>query len=177
MNALATPISSRMAADMVSACLWANSPSILEERSATCWQTFASSSVSFWLAGCIPHDAISPGRALRLARIVKIVQVGYRLAHGEESLVRIQRPAKEHGQQLARAALAFGELGLELAESVAMVLLELAHALVRAAKRLAVRRQDEHIGGQLAIARNGLQEQAQRIALGIDRPHADVRGN
>src|ERR1051325_9743209 len=141
MNALATPISSRRAADMVSACLWSNSTRILEERSATCWQTFASSSVSFWLAGCIPHDAITSRGALRLARIVKIVQVGYRLAHGEESLVGIQRPAKEHGQELARAALAFGELGLQLDEARVVVLLELAHALVGAMKRLAVRGQ------------------------------------
>ena len=47
MNALAMPISSRTAADMLSVCFWAKSPRILEERSATCWQTFASSSVSF----------------------------------------------------------------------------------------------------------------------------------
>src|ERR1700752_3523477 len=107
MNALAMPISSRTAADMNGACFFEHSPRILDERSATSWQTLASSWLSFGLAGCIPHDAISTGRAPRLARVVQVVQVGYRLAHGEESLVGIQRPAKQHRQQLARAALAF----------------------------------------------------------------------
>src|SRR5437867_11429693 len=109
MNALAMPISSRTAADMDCVCFCANSPRILDERSATSWQTLASSCVSFWLAGCIPHDAIRAGGPLRLARIVKIVQVGYRLTHGKESLVRIERPAKQHRQQLARAALVRSE--------------------------------------------------------------------
>src|SRR5437762_13304384 len=134
MNALAMPISSRTAADMDWVCFCANSPRILEERSATCWTTLPSSCASFWLAGCIPHDAICPRRPLCLARVVKIVQVGYRLAHREESLVRIERPAKQHRQQLARAALALLQLALQLGESLAMMIFKLRHALVRAAK-------------------------------------------
>src|SRR6266446_2186408 len=114
MYALAMPISSRIAADMLSLCFWAKSPRILEERSATCWQTFANSSVSFWLAGCIPHDAIRARGTLCVAGVVKVVQVGYRLAHGEKSLVRVERPAKQHRQQLARAALALLQFPLEL---------------------------------------------------------------
>src|SRR2546428_13199460 len=114
MNALAMPISSRTAADMDCVCFCANSPRILDERSATSWQTLPSSCVSFWLAGCIPHDAIRAGGAPRLAGVVKIVQVGYRLAHGEKSLVRVERPAKQHRQQLARAALVLAQLLLEL---------------------------------------------------------------
>ena len=51
---------------------------------------------------------------------------------------------------------------------------ELRDALVGAAKGFAVRRQDQHIGRQRAIACNGIEEQAQRIALRIDRPDADV---
>src|SRR6266496_2496772 len=95
MNALAMPISSRIAADIEAVCFCANSPRIRDERSATCWQTLASSCVSFRLAGCITHDAIRAGGPLCFARIVKIVQVGYRLAHGEESLVRIERRSEE----------------------------------------------------------------------------------
>src|SRR6266850_3567653 len=117
MYALAMPISSRIAADMLSLCFWAKSPRILEERSATCWQTFANCSLSFWLAGCIPHDAIRPRGALCFAGVVKIVQVGYRLAHGEKRLVRIERPAKQHRQQLARAALALVQLLFQLRKS------------------------------------------------------------
>src|SRR5438552_2560433 len=119
MNALAMPISSRIAADMDWVCFCANSPRILEERSATCWTTLPSSCASFWLAGCIPHDAICPRRPLCLARVVKIVQVGYRLAHGEESLVRIERPAKQHRQELAGAALVLLQLRHELGVAVA----------------------------------------------------------
>src|ERR1043165_8534517 len=95
MNALAMPISSRTAADMDCVCFWAKSPRILEERSATCCATRASSCVSFWLAGCIPHDAISACAAPCFARIVEIVQVSYRLAHGEERLMRIKRALEE----------------------------------------------------------------------------------
>src|SRR6267143_1533044 len=146
MNALAIPISSRMAADRDWVCFCANSPRILDERSATSWQTFASSCVSFGLPGCIPHDAIRASGAPRLARVVKVVQVGYRLAHGEERLVRIQRPAKEHREEIPRAALPLPEFPLELAEALAVMRFELRHSLVRAAKGFAVRRQDQHIG-------------------------------
>src|SRR4051794_41061166 len=138
MNALAMPISSRTAADIDAACFCANSPRILDERSATCCATFASSADSVGLAGCISHDAIRTRGALCLARVVKIVQVGYRLAHGEKRLVRVKRPAEQHRQQLARAFLAFGELLLQLAESCLVVRFELRDALVRAAKGFAV---------------------------------------
>src|SRR6266850_6199697 len=177
MYALAMPISSRIAADMLSLCFWAKSPRILEERSATCWQTFANSSVSFWLPGCIPHDAIRAGGAPCLAGVVKIVQVGYRLAHGEESLVRIERPAKQQRQQLARATLVLVQLLLELSEAGLVMRFELRHTLVRAAERLAVRGQHEYVGRQLAITRDGIEEQTQRIALWIDRPDAHVGRN
>src|SRR5918996_3979657 len=103
MKALAMPISSRTAVETPSACFCTNSPKILEERSATSWHTLASSSASVLLAGCISHDAIIAKSALCSAGIVQVVQVGYRLAHGEEGLVRIERPAKEDPEQLARA--------------------------------------------------------------------------
>src|SRR5437764_97838 len=112
MNALAMPSSSRIAAERVAVCFWAKSPRIREERSATCWHTFASSAVSVGLAGCIPHDAISARSALCLPCVIQVVQVGYRLAHCEKSLVRVERAAEEHRQKVCRAALARGELAL-----------------------------------------------------------------
>src|ERR687887_928449 len=104
MNALAMPSSSRITEESISACFWTTSPRIREERSATDCATRASSALSVGLAGCIPHDAIRFGCTLCLTRVVEVVQVGYRLAHGEKSLVRIERAAKHHRQQLARAA-------------------------------------------------------------------------
>src|SRR5882724_2089322 len=102
MKAFATPISSRTAADMDWVCFRANSPRILEERSATCWQTLASSWPSlgltaFWLAGCIPHDAIGARSTLCFTRVVKIVQMSYRLAHREERLMRVKRTTEQNG--------------------------------------------------------------------------------
>src|SRR5688500_1569562 len=96
MKALAMPISSRTAEDMSSACRCANSPRILDERSATCWHTFASSAASFGLTGCIPHDAIIGLGTRGAPGVVEIVQVGYRLAHREERLVRVERAAEKH---------------------------------------------------------------------------------
>src|SRR5262245_21971655 len=98
MNALAMPISSRTAEDMSSACFCTKSPRILDERSATCWQTLASSCVSA-LSCCISHDAIVSERASRAAGIVQVMQVGYRLAHREKRLMRVERPAKQHAEQ------------------------------------------------------------------------------
>src|SRR3954466_14831170 len=95
-KAFAVPISARIAADMDWACFCANSPSILEERSATCWQTCASSCDSFRLAGCIPHDAISAWGTLCFTRVVKVVQMSYRLAHREERLMRVKRTTEEN---------------------------------------------------------------------------------
>src|SRR5436190_22629142 len=113
MKALAMPISSRTAADMDWVCFWANAPRILEERSATCWQTLASSWDSLWLAGCIPHDAIGVRRTLCFTCVVKIVQMSYRLAHREECLMRVQRTSKQNGYQLARAAGTFLPLAFQ----------------------------------------------------------------
>src|SRR5260221_14155874 len=109
MNAFAMPISSRTAADMDWLCFWANSPRILEERSATCWKTLASSWLSFWLTagcfgGCIPHDAICTCGTLFFTRVVEIMQVSYRLAHCEEPFVRIKRPPGEKREKIAPPA-------------------------------------------------------------------------
>src|SRR3954463_8827981 len=174
MNALAMPISSRRAADMDSACFRANSPRMRDERSATCWATFASSADSDGFAGCISHDAIGTGGALRLARVVKVVQVGYRLTHGEERLVGIERTPEQDRQELARAFAPFFEFLLQLREAGTVMLLELRHAIVRPAEGLAMRRQDEDVGRQLAIAGDRVQEETQRVALRVDRPHAHV---
>src|SRR5215210_3939652 len=103
MNALAMPISSRTAEDMSSAWRLANSPKILDARSATCCVTFASSSASFLLTCCISHDAIFTPRTLCAPGVVQIMQMGYGLAHREERLVRVERAAEQHAQQICRA--------------------------------------------------------------------------
>src|ERR1051326_2522791 len=118
MNARAMPISSRTAEERLCACFCAKSPRMREVRSATDWQTLASSADSFGSAGCIPHDAICAGAALQASRVVKIVKMGYRLAHGEESLVRVERPAKQHAEQLARALRLAVEIGHQLLEAL-----------------------------------------------------------
>src|SRR5687768_5856349 len=123
MNALAIPISSRTAEDMSSACRCANSPRIFEHRSATCWLTFASSALSVVLAGCIAHDAIITPHTRGAPGVVEIVQVGYRLAHREESLVRIERAAKKHAQELG-CALRFFQGLQQFPEAVLVMLLE-----------------------------------------------------
>src|SRR6185503_7572729 len=149
MNALAMPISSRTAEERLWVCLRAKSPRMREERSATLCAIFASSAVSVGSAGCISHDAIGAGGALCVPRVVKVVQVGYRLAHGEEGLVRVQRAPEQHRQQLARALLLAPDGFLQLGEARLVVRLELRDALVRPAERLAVRGQHQHVGGQL----------------------------
>src|SRR5207237_8677915 len=160
----AMPISSRTAADIDCVCFWANSPRILEERSATCCATRASSCVAVWLAGCIPHEAISACGAPCFAGVVKIVQVSDRLTHREEGLMRIKRSLEQHRQQLPRAAFAFAELLLQFGQALTVMRFELRDTFVRAAKRLAMRRQDEHVRRQCAIARDGGEEEAQRGA-------------
>src|SRR5574338_667674 len=107
MNALAMPISSRTAAESACVCFCTKSPRMREERSATSCAIFESSAVSTGSAGCIAHDAIGARGARGFAGVVKIVQVGYRLAHGEERLVRVELAAEKHAEELARAALAF----------------------------------------------------------------------
>src|SRR5581483_8072532 len=100
MNALAIPISSRMAAERLCVCFCTNSPRMREERSATSWVIFESSALSAGSAGCIAHDAIAAGRALCLAGVIEVVQVGYRLSHGEKHLVRIELAPEQHRQQV-----------------------------------------------------------------------------
>src|SRR5262249_17517179 len=162
MNALAMPSSSRIAADIISPCFWTTSPRMREERSATDCATRASSALSVGLAGCIPHDAIRSGCALCLTRVLKMVQVGYPLSNREKSLVRVERAAKHHGQQLAGAALALAELLFQLREAPPVVRLELRHPVVRPAEGLAVRGQHQHVGRQLAVACDRIKEQSQR---------------
>src|SRR5688572_29017987 len=101
MNALAMPSSSRIAEPRLSACFCENSARILEERSATSCSIFAFFS---WSAGCIAHDAIASQLARRAAGVVKVMQMGYRLAHGEEGLVQVElAPREQQPEQLAGA--------------------------------------------------------------------------
>src|SRR5688572_2134650 len=101
MKALAMPSSSRTADDRLSACFCAKSPRMREERSATACIILACSS---WLGGCIAHDAISAALARRAPGVEKIMQVGYRLAHGEESLVQVELAlGEQHPEQIPGA--------------------------------------------------------------------------
>src|SRR5688500_2534537 len=106
MNALAMPSSSRIAEARRCACFCGKSLRMREERAATSCSTRAISPCSFSAGGCISHDAIGAERAARSAGIVQVMQMGYRLAHGEEGLVRVERPPEQHAEQLARAARA-----------------------------------------------------------------------
>src|SRR5262245_42705838 len=136
------PISSRIADESDCACFWAKSPRILEDRSATDCTTFEST--------CgITHDAIGSIGALQSPGVVEIVQMGDRLAHREEGLVRVERPAEQNVQQLTGTGLLVLQNVLDFCEMPGMVLLELRDADVRATKRLAVRRQHQHVLGQL----------------------------
>src|SRR5260221_314675 len=174
MKARAMPISSRTAEERLAACFCANSPRMREERSATDWQTLASSADSWGSAGCIAHDAIGAERTLQAGRVVEGMQMGYRLAHREEGLVRIERPPEEKAEQLAGAAfLAFQGLD-DFFEMRLVMRFERGHAVMRAPEGLAVRGQHQHVLRQLAVLLQRLEEQAQRIALGVDRPDADV---
>src|SRR6185503_21219272 len=144
----------RTAEDTPSACFCTKSPRILEERSATDWHTFASSWASFLSACCISHDAIISEGALCSAGIVQVMQMGYRLAHGEKHLVRVERPAKQHPEQLGCALGLFFQRAQNVFEPGLVVALQLPDARMGAAKRLAVRRQNQHVLGQLPVARN-----------------------
>src|SRR4051812_7999729 len=172
MNAFAMPSSSRIADDRLAACFCAKSPRMREERSATAWRSLACSS---WLGGCITHDAIAALLARRAPGVVKVMQVGYRLAHGEESLVQVQFTFRKHdAEQVAGALRPAAQYLRQDVEFLAVVPLELGDAGMGAAERPAVRRQDQHVGWKFPIALDRIEEQAQRIALRIDRPHADV---
>src|SRR5262245_31244925 len=162
MYARAMPISSRTAAESDCACFWVKSARIFEERSATERTSVASTFVS---ACGITHDAIGSIGALQAPGIVEIVQMGDRLAHGEEGLVRVERPAEKQPEQLAGAELLALQRFLQLREVLLMVILQLRDPGVRAAERLAVRGQHQHVFGQLAVAFQRLEEQAQRIAF------------
>src|SRR5262245_41489809 len=130
MNALAMPISSRTAEDMSSACFCTKSPRMREARAATSWLTFESSALSGLSAGCITHDAIIAQRTLHAPGVVQVVQVGYRLAHGEENRVRVELPPEQHAEQLRRALRFVLQSGNEFRAAIAMVCLELPDALV-----------------------------------------------
>src|SRR4249920_1831126 len=174
MNALAIPSSSRTAEDRLAACFCAKSPRMRDERSATAWRICACSA---WSGGCIAHDAIVARLARGAAGIVEVVQVGYRLAHREKRLVQVELPLREqHAQKLAGAPRPAAQLVLEQLELLAVVVFELGDAGMRAAEGPPMRRQDQHVRRKYPVARDGIEEQAQRIAFRIDRPHADVGG-
>src|SRR6478735_5590159 len=172
MNAFAMPSSSRTAEDRLCACFLAKSLRMREERSATAWRILACSS---WSGACITHDAIAAPLARGAPRVVKVMQMGYRFAHREERLVQVELSLwEQHAEDVARALRRAAQRRAQRLELFAMVLFQLRDAGMRAAERLAVRGQDQHVGRKFPIAGDRVEEQAQRIALGVDRPDADV---
>src|SRR4051812_45162524 len=153
MYALAMPISSRIAAESDSACFWAKSARSFDERSATDCTSFGST--------CgIAHDAIGAVGALQAPGVVEIVQMGDRLAHRKEGLVRVERPAEQQAEQLAGAAFLVFQRMNDFCEMRLMMGFQLRDSSVRASERLAVRGQHQHVVGQLAVAFQRLEEQA-----------------
>src|ERR1041385_9072976 len=100
--------------------------------------------------------------------------MGYGLAHREKSLMRIKLPPEKHAEELARAARSPLERLGQLGKARLVVRLELRDALVRAAKRLPMRRKHQHVGRKLAIAPDRREEKAQGVAFGVDGPDADI---
>ncbi len=88
--------------------------------------------------------------------------------------MRVERPPEKHPEQLAGALRPVLQRLLELREAILVVLLQRPHAGMRAAERLAVRGKDQHIGGEFTVAGDRVEEQPQRVALGVDRPDRDV---
>src|SRR5262245_6461910 len=115
-----------------------------EDLSATdCSIRACSAAVSSLLGGCISHDAIGPQLARRAPGVIKVMQVGYRLAHREESLVQVEPALREQrAEQVARALRLSAQHGGKKLELLAVVSLQLGDTHVRAAERLAVRRKD-----------------------------------
>src|SRR6476660_5967617 len=127
MYALAMPISSRIAAESDWACFWVKSARIFDDRSATDCTTFGST--------CgIAHDAIRTVGAFQAPGVVEVMQMGYRLAHGEERLVRIERPAEEQAEQLAGTQRFLLQGFEQLGEVLLVMAFQLADAHVRAAE-------------------------------------------
>ena len=86
--------------------------------------------------------------------------------------------AAEHQWHDIRGALRFVRASrTHLGETGRMVIAQLRNARTQTAKRLAVRRQHERIGGHRLIARQRLQVQGKRIAFRLDVEHRHVRRN
>ncbi|MNL48099.1 hypothetical protein D3C87_1709300 [compost metagenome] len=79
------------------------------------------------------------------------MQVRQRLAHREGQLVDVELAPEDHANDVVRMARLLGTGGQRLGQAVHMVLLQLADAGVQVAERAAVRRQDQHVGGQVFV--------------------------
>src|SRR5687768_11716369 len=174
MYALAIPNSSLTAAEMLFA-MWRceNSPMILAERSATSRKTFCAS--SGFTASCdasIGSPCASGGAEARHAvgihaaveplRVEQVMHMSDRFAHGEKNLARIELAAEQHFEQVGGA---FRRLCTRLdqrLEPLGVMRFERRDAHVRAAKRDPMRRQHQHILGQLAVAPDRIEKEPER---------------
>src|SRR5690606_18704626 len=91
----------------------------------------------------VAHDAVGPLVADDPAGVVEIVQVRDGLAHGEERLVGIERPAKEDTEQVGGASGPGLQRFEQLGEALLMMRRQLLDARMRAAEGLAMRGKHE----------------------------------
>ena len=106
----------------------------------------------------------------------QIVQVGKRLAHREGDLVVVELALEEHRDEVERGP----RLGAEIARDVepfAVMLLEVVEPFEEPVEGPVVRRQHETLPGQMPEPVEALDEMAQRVALGLGEPDADIGGD
>ena len=105
------------------------------------------------------------------------MQVRQRLAHGEGHLVQVQH-AFEHDRNDVGGAGRSSRAGFNhLGQPVAVVVMQLRHARVQPAKRLAVRRQHQRVGRQRHEFVDGLKKQRQCVGFRLQVIDADIGGN
>src|SRR5262245_11883230 len=191
MNACAMPNASVNASPLPLAWRVTKSARTFEERCATSPRILATSVGSgAWSISCVlisascspvlrlcadePDDTVGTGGAPDHAIVHQIVQMGNRLAHGEESLVVVELAPEQRADDVSRALRLAADL-FELAEPQTMMLLELRHALAHAPERQPVRRQHQRARlGERDQAPQAAEEEPQRVGVRIDLVHADV---
>src|SRR6266581_4886903 len=148
------------------------------ERSAT-----SANSLALWAgsgADCVAgmslvlsvaNHAVGADRTLQAPIEMEEVEVGHRLAHGEEKLVRVELASKK---RIEHARRRFGSIAgfMQLGEAQAVMLPELRDSLAQAPERQAVRGQREGRRGQSGVAGYRVEEERERVSLRLVRPNA-----
>ena len=98
----------------------------------------------------------------------------HRLAQRKGGLVQVERALEQHGQHVVGAHGLLARGLHHLGQPVAVVVVQLLDARVQAGEGLAVRGQHQRVGRQRREAVDGVEEQRQRIGLGLHLVHAHV---